>query len=234
MERLTSENIFTLKYYKNIIETALNRGYTFKTLQAFYEERSAGATERSFVLRHDLDAVPSRLEQMIEVELECGVTSSVFVLVRAAHYNVFSHEIHRVLTRCIAHGIEIGLHSNFLETAMILEKEPIDILAAEANILCSEYESVSGIACHRTLDFMFNSLPYLQKNWSEIQQRTGLQYDAYCDTIISDSIYVNEGFNPHLGWRDVTPERAIETGNDIIMLTHPHWWHRAHIYEGAY
>ena len=126
--------------------------------------------------------------------------------------------------------MEIGLHSNFLEYAKINNLEPLDVFRNEMSILRTFF-NVTGVAPHRDINYMYNSLPYLEENWSSISKELKISYHAYEQKILSSTTYVNEGLNPHLCWRTLTPHDAIKTGRSIYMLTHPHWWYKQHPFE---
>ncbi len=227
-ESEVSANAFTIASFQNLLAAALARGYEFITLADFFLGRHGKGP--LFIIRHDLDDKPQRLANILRCEKEMGVRSSVFVLLRTTNYNIFSHALWRILKEAERDGFEIGLHSNFVETARILGENPDTILKQEVDCLRSMF-SVRGIACHRTLDFMYNSLPYLQSNWARLRPLINLDYEAYDEGLMRRFIYVNEGFKTHLTWRNMKPEEAIATGGDVYLLTHPHWWHFRDIYE---
>jgi hypothetical protein len=65
----------------------------------------------------------------------------------------------------------------------------------------------------------------LQNNWKLIRQATGLKYDAYDNSLFGKFIYINEGLNPHLTWRNNSPLDIIKQGKSLYLLTHNHWWY---------
>lgn len=109
-------------------------------------------------------------------------------------------------------GFEIGFHTNFLEFATYTKLDPLSVLSSEYKLLSSIY-SIKGVSCHRDINYQVNSLPYLQENWETIKEVTRLQYDAYDENIFGGLIYVNEGLNPHLNWRNYTPLEMISQKN---------------------
>ena len=236
VDTMQTENPFTYAYFTEIIDQALDRGYNFVTLAEMNAVLSRGEQpdKPMFVMRHDLDAKPQKMKAIVGLEKQRNVVSSIFVLVRTVEYNIFSHELNLVLRSAIAAGFELGLHANFVESAKIIRQDPIDLLISEINILKAEFGPIKGVACHRTLDYMYNSLPFLQEKWAEVQARTGLQYEAYDSGHMDNVLYVNEGLDPHLCWRNLTPDQAMATGKNILMTTHPHWWHDSFIYEVYY
>lgn len=227
---MESTNKFSLKYYKSIIQKAKDSGYKFVTLRDFYHLDCPN--EKHFVLRHDLDLLPSSLAPMLEVERECEVRSSIFVRVTGP-YNPFDHKVFKILNDAEQDGFEIGLHTNFVEFAEINDRGYYEVLKSELRIIRAFFRDVDGISTHRDVNYMYNSLPFLEKNWEELKNdfKLYLHYQAYDKKILDNVLYVNEGLSPHLGWRDIIPEDAIETGKSICLLVHPHWWYKSHAQE---
>lgn len=224
---MIGRNNFSIEYYSNIIKEAKDNKYKFATINEFID---LGYPARGyFILRHDLDKRPTTLKAQLDAELKNGVRSTIFARVTANEYNVLSYPVIDLLRTAEKDGFEIGVHSNFLEYSLINKLDPIKTLKLEFDIL-SRFFNIKGLATHRDLNYCHNSLPYVEENWSQIE-KLGIKYNAYDHRICSSSIYVNEGFDPHLCWRDVEPEDAIKTGKSIYMSTHNHWWYRKHPYE---
>lgn len=223
-------NFFSFDYYESIIEKAISSGYSFLTFRDFARHKRKPQGKKIALLRHDLDDKPQRLEPILRVETALGVRSSIYVLVHTNAYNFMSLPVLSALLEAESHGFEIGLHTNFVETSQLLGLSPDDVIAKEIQILRCHFE-IDGVACHRGVDFMFNSLPYLDDKWATFSKNFSLTYHAYDDKIFGDFKFVNEGLNPHLGWRSKTPEEVIESGENFCLSTHPHWWHRDHAFE---
>jgi hypothetical protein len=230
MSKFEVANRFSLSYYESILKLSLDTGYRFLRLRDFVEQKPDVHKEKICVLRHDLDDKPQRLRGMIDSEESLGVRSTVFVLVHTDKYNPFSYPALNVLRKAEDRGFEIGLHTNFVEVSQIVDAAPDKILANEVNALRG-YFSISGIACHRNIDFMYNSLPYVEANWERLKTDNRLLYQAYQPSIFNELVFVNEGFLPHLGWRSHLPEDVIASGKSFCLSTHPHWWHQDHAFE---
>ncbi|MBM3549480.1 MAG: hypothetical protein FJX54_21285 [Alphaproteobacteria bacterium] len=223
-----SNNPFSHAYYRQVIARAKSAGYTFHTLKQFLE--IGAPAERAFVLRHDLDTKPGTLWPLLECEREMAVRSTIFVRVMANDYNALGYTVLPRLREAEAGGFEIGLHTSFVEYATIVGLENMRVLAAETAAL-KAFFTVHGVACHRDINYAYNSLPWLEQNWSEVRRDLGLSYQAYAPEFLERAVYVNEGFSPHLGWRNLKPEDVIDTGRSICLLTHSHWWYRDHPFE---
>lgn len=222
-----SDNNFTFGYYRSIIKKAQEAGYTFMTLREYYDSGCPPA--KHFILRHDLDLKPAALKPMLDVEIECNVRSSIFVRVHA-EYNLFDPRVYDVISLADSHGFEIGLHANFVEFATVMGLPVESVLKAELRCVRSFFPSVDSIACHRDVNYVYNSLPWLEEHWDRVKFDNDLHYQTY-DEKFKSAIYVNEGLNPHLCWRSLPPERIIEMGHSIYMLTHPHWWFQEYPHE---
>jgi hypothetical protein len=177
-----------------------------------------------------LDARPQTLFPMLEVEKALGARSSIYVRVTANEYNAFSYNFLPKLQAVEKAGFEIGLHSNFVEFAMIAGLDPGEVLQSEVLAL-SQFFDVTGMSCHRDINYAYNSLPWLIENWPALQQSTGLAYQAYDDRFMKGAAYINEGLNPHLCWRSAAPEDVFPTGQSVYLLTHNHWWYSVHPFE---
>jgi hypothetical protein len=224
---MISNNNFSIKYYDEIIKLAKSKGYKFVTLNEFINLNCPKFNH--FILRHDLDKQPLTLKAQLEVEIQNKVRSTTFARVTANEYNFSSYPVIALLKFAEKRGFEIGLHSNFLEYSKINKLNPIETLQFEFESL-KHFFDIRGLATHRDLNYAYNSLPYVENNWGTIKD-LGIAYHAYEEKILSSCIYVNEGFNPHLCWRDKTPEQAIGTEKSICLLTHNHWWYTEHPFE---
>lgn len=224
----THNNTFSLDYMKWFINLAQDRGYSFYTVKGYLDAGSP--KEKAFVMKHDLDVKPATLPAIIELEKECGIRSTIYARVTANDYNVMSYQVLPMLIQAEKDGFEIGLHSNFLEFATINGLDPVRVLAAETKLL-KQFMNIRGMSTHRDLNYAYNALPWLEQRWNELKDELDLDYQAYDRRLMDNTIYVNEGFNPHLCWRNLRPEQAIDTGKSVYMLTHNHWWYKKHPFE---
>lgn len=225
-----ANNVFSYDYYKRFINEARNAGYQFYTVGDFL--KAGCPKEKAFVIRHDLDVKPASLPAQLRAEIECDVRSTIYVRVTANDYNPFNYLNLPVLLEAQKQGFEMGLHTNFLEVATINNLDPFDVLRFETNAFGSFFQNKS-FACHRDLNYIYNALPWVFENWDRIQNELGYEYQAYDQRIMNSVLYVNEGYHPHLCWRDLKPNDAISTGKSICLLTHPHLWWEKHPFESG-
>ena len=223
-------NEFSYDYYKSFLLEARSAGYVFYTVGDFL--KAGCPKEKAFIIRHDLDVKPASLPALLEAEKEAGVRSSIYVRVMANDYNAFNYMVLPMLVKAEQDGFEMGLHTNFLEFATINKLDPFEVLKFETNALRSFLQNKS-VACHRDLNYTYNSLPWLEANWSKIQTELGYEFQTYDKRVMDSVLYVNEGYHPHLCWRNLRPEDAIRTEKSICLLTHPHLWWKTHPFESG-
>jgi hypothetical protein len=222
-----SNNNFSIDFLRSELKKAISLGYRFYTLQQFVD---AGCPqEKAFVIRLDLDFKPQTLIPFIDLAKELNIIYTIFVRV-AGPYNIFWHPTSRCLTDAYEAGCEIGLHTTPVEWATIQKRDIKKTLMGELQALRALFP-VRGIAPHRDINYMYNSLPWIHDNWTELSEELDLSYHSYEKRILDNVIYVNEGLSPHLCWRNLTPSQAVETGKSVCMLLHPHWWYVKHAFE---
>lgn len=220
---------FSIKKFKSIVMSAYDHDYDIMTVKQYLSRGCPG--KNALVLRHDVDTKPHRLKAIVDAELEMGVRSTIYVRVTANEYNVFAYTMMPYLIDLERRGFEIGLHSNFLEYAQLQQGiAPMSVLKFEVECLRS-FLTIDGIAPHRDFNYVYNALPWLRTNWDAVKRATGLTYEAYDDRIMSNTLYVNECFEPHLLWKN-RPEHAFMNDNKSVYLSmHPHWWYTHHPFE---
>lgn len=227
VENVKNNNGFSIKYYKSFLELGKKKGYEFVTISQFLKK---GCPKKGhIILRHDLDTKPQTLQKMLDIEEALGVRSTNFIRVLGNEYNFLSYPVFNMIKSAKTRGHEIGLHTSCVEWATINNLDPMLVLELEVSTL-RKFIDFEGIAPHRDLNYSYNSLPFIEDNWLKISS-LGVSYQGYQDNLIDSTIYVNEGFNPHLCWRNQTPEQAMAKGESVYILTHNHWWYENHPFE---
>jgi hypothetical protein len=218
------------EYYREVMGCFVNAGYRSATFSEYFDMPKE---ERHKILLHriDVDKRFDRIPVLLEVQKELGIKATYFLQMHS-DFNIFFYDSYALIRDMIASGMEIGVHSNFVEFAKYFDENPLSVVAREKKVLeavCGR--AVQGHACHRDLNYIYNSLPFVQEVGA---QTMGFRWEAYDKIFTSENIeYVNEGFAPrHLGWGHLSPEDAIRTGKNICFLIHPHWWHRT-FHDGA-
>lgn len=220
---------FSLTYLESIFDKAKKSGYQFLNLREFYSLKNKPS--KYFLMRHDVDDAPNAFfKKLIDMEVSCGVRSTSFVQINCNKYNPFDYRCFPAFKYAENCGQEIGLHSNFVEFAEINKLIPKDVLGSHLTALRSFF-NVVGLAPHRDLNYMYNSLPFIEYDWQVISSRFGLKYHAYEEPFFENAVYINEGYSPHVCWRNESPENVIDSGRNVYIMIHPHLWHENHIHE---
>jgi hypothetical protein len=212
-------NAFTYAYLESIVDGAKRAGYQFVRLSDMLR---ADRPEKSFVLRLDLDHKPKSLRHFVDVARRRRIPMIVYVR-SVGPYNPLWYDCISILREAVDAGCDIGLHTAAVEWARLTGTTPEKAFAAELGLLRSCFV-VDSIAPHRDTNYMYNTLPWIERCWPELSAQHGLSFQAYDKRLLENSIYVNEGLSPHLGWRATTPEAAIQSDKSIYMLLHSHWW----------
>jgi hypothetical protein len=224
---IENNNKFKFEYLELILKYALDKSYSFVTLNEFV--KLGCPSEGFFVLRLDLDFKPQTFKPFLNLIKTLNIVATLFVRV-VGPYNVLWYNNYKLIQSAANFNCEIGLHTSAVEWSIINENDPYKSLNSELALLRSFFE-INGIAPHRDINYMYNSLPWLEKNWTKISKSYKLNYHSYESKIIDNVIYVNEGLSPHLGWRNHDPFDAIRTGKSVCMLLHPHWWYSDYAFE---
>lgn len=221
-----NKKIFSYKYFEKIIKLSLKHNYEFQTLEKFYRKPNKF---NKFIIRLDLDFSPLSLKGLLKIADKYNIKFNIFIRV-SGNYNLLWYENFRIIKSAEENGHTIGLHSNFVEWSKINNINKTKILSTEILLLRNLFKKIDTFAPHRDLNYIYNSLPWTNKNWSFFKKNK-FKFHAYDIKFMDYCVYVNEGFNPHLSWRKYSPEEIIKTNKSIYLLIHPHWWYEKYPYE---
>lgn len=189
---------------------ALKQGdYQFLTFADVLGKSSQ--TNKTCLLRHDVDVSMDLALEMAHIEREQGVRSTYFVMLRSPMYNLLSRHGSAALVELTALGHEIGLHFD-AGCQPSPGKTMKDELVFEISML-SELSgcAVKAFSFHQPTAEIVNSrldLPGVINTYNP-NQLVGYKY-------ISDSNRV---------WREMNPFQLIASGLDQLhILLHPIWW----------
>lgn len=224
---MIKNNNFSIEVARDFLQVALKQGYEFVTMSEYVTRKTTD--KKYFIARLDLDFKPATLQPFVKLASELSIPFTVFVRV-AGPYTIFWYPHFQRIAEAYSSGFEIGLHTTPAEWATLMGRDMETTLSAELQALRAHFDVV-GVAPHRDINYIYNSLPWLEKHWEHLKTSMGLLYHAYESVFHDDMLYVNEGLSPHLGWRGITPTEAIKTGKNIHMLLHPHWWYVEHPFE---
>jgi hypothetical protein len=97
---------FTIKKYKELLETFINSGYSFQTLSEFVSL----PLEKVIILRHDVDKLPENSLQFAIIQHNVGVKGSYYFRTIPASYN------EDIIVKIAGLGHEVGYHYETMDT----------------------------------------------------------------------------------------------------------------------
>jgi hypothetical protein len=230
----------TFLHYREILETGLKNGYTFKTCKEYLKEEKK--SDLICVLRHDVDLSPERSIELAKIENLLGIKGSYFFRTHANEYNCLSYETISLIKDIHEMGHEIGLHAEPIDILKATGYDPSLSLQMGKQLLESIIgASIVGVASHNdpTPD---NNLDFFKVN---SPQNLGFSYEAY-DSVLNlfeKSYYITDSHPWY--WRtfekgQLTDEHNClcsyfeESKTPIYSLTHPHMWYHKHFHRVHY
>ena len=99
-------NNFTLPAYRNLIETALENNFKF----IGYDEIDRETSDRTCLLRHDIDIELWGCLPINELEKDLNVKSTYFIMLRSTAYNLLCLESRSIIEKIQLAGHHLGLH----------------------------------------------------------------------------------------------------------------------------
>lgn len=207
-----SASRLTYPNYGRMLRQFQKRDYRFS---GFCDHQTIGPNERVVLMRHDVDLDLEKASRMAQLEAEIGVRATYFLMVRTAHYNVFSSEGSRQVERILRLGHDLGLHFDCAAYPLDMTTEQMaDACAREADMLARWFnKGVEIVSYHRPNKLVMSGDPRISA------PRRHTYMDVYAKRIryLSDS---------RGGWRDGFPTETstFEQGKPMQILVHPIWW----------
>lgn len=198
---------FTYSDYRKLIALLRDNGYTFANYHNFEKHK------RCIIMRHDVDNSLSQAVRLAELEKECGVQSTFFVLLRTDFYNAASASAQKILHRILELGHEIGLHFDEMAYDGGSGEDMIRRILWEKEMLSALLGTeVTTVSMHRP------SKTTLDANW----QIPGM-VNSYGEMFFHSFKYLSDS---RRRWREPV-ENIICAGeyDRLHILTHPFWYH---------
>ena len=192
---------FTFENYKNIL-LELKKDFIFKHFDDYSEKGSV-------YLRHDVDVFPENIAAISDIEMECDIRSTFFVLFDSEFYNVLTPRILKILSTVAQNGFAIGLHVDASQFHS-LEDLTLDII--------QKYEYFRNyiplqriVSFHRPMKELFTNIiiPDFINTYEDRFFRTIRYY--------SDS-------NRRAFYEVLKPDVNLDSSRSIQLVTHPFWW----------
>jgi len=198
---------FTYKAYRELI--ALLREYNY----TICDYHNYAKSDRSVIIRHDIDLEIGKAVRMAQIEKEMGVSSTYFVLVSSNFFNIFSKRNQDQLRRICDMGHAVGLHFDEVK----YEGGQTDLVQAmeeEAALLekCLGRE-VRSLSMHR---------PSRATLEADYKVAGGRIVNSYGTEFFHRHKYVSDS---RRNWREDV-EGIITSGayDRLHVLTHPFWY----------
>ncbi len=223
---------FTIKTYKLLIESLLNRGYKFLTVKNYFEQKNN--SDKICILRHDVDKKPINSLQKAVTENRLGIYSTYYFRIVKESFN------EEIIIKIAKLGHEIGFHYEDLTLAKGNYEEAIMLFTRNLAKLRELYPVVT-ICMHGSPTSKWNNLDIW--NYYDYKQ-FGIIAEPNFDLNFNEVFYLTDtGMSWNLSKyavRDVPKgnfDVNIKSSNDIlnhlelgtlpgnIMLnTHPQRW----------
>lgn len=200
---------FTLTAYRALLKAGLDAGYAFLK----FTDIGAEGSERSCLLRHDVDSELLALDGMLAVERDLGIKATYFVMTRSTAYNPFSVEGRSAIERILADGHSLGLHfMGELCEGMPAGEVSTRVLREKAWLEEEFGTSVDVVSFHQPTRAILDGqivVPGMCNTYNKSQT------DPY--------IYVSD---TNMTWRHEHPAEIFERGLHprLQLLVHPMWW----------
>lgn len=195
---------FTYDSYRNLINILKENGYSFAEYSNYSDY------SKCVILRHDIDMCIDSSLRLAEIEKECGVCSTYFVLLKTDLYNVASLKSLNAIRKILEMGHNVGLH--FDEMSYDENIDIRDAVKEESQILGKIIgRHINVVSMHRP------SKKTLKSNY----QFDGL-INSYENIFFKDFKYVSDSRRT---WREPV-EDIIRSGlyNKLHILTHAFWY----------
>lgn len=200
---------FTYESYTAMLKQLHTKGYHFKNYYSWEE------TDRSVIVRHDIDYSLEKAVHLSEIEKSAfpeGVQATYFVLVSTNFYNIHSRTSKEQIRQIINNGGIIGLHFDETQYDISSEREMQKYVCEEAAILSAAAGTkIDVVSMHRPSE----------KFLSAEMEFPGM-VNSYSGTYFKSMKYLSDS---RRHWRENVDE-IIADGlyPRLHILTHPFWY----------
>ncbi len=221
---------FTIKIYKQLLESLIKQNYSFQTFEDFIQKPII----KSIVLRHDVDLLPQNSLRFAKIQADLGIKGTYYFRAVPESWDV------NIIKEIASLGHEIGYHYECLTTC----KGNIDISIKdfEKNLLeLRKLAPVSTICMHGSpmskfdskdlwlnnnyKDFGIIAEPYFDVDFSKVTYLTdtGRRWDGEKVSVrdkVDTSLYLNIRSTENL----ISKVNKGELSNQIMFTFHPQRW----------
>jgi hypothetical protein len=186
--------VFSWASLENDLHRALLAGYSFQTLEEWYDEtNSSKKSERlQFCLRVDIDLYPEKVDPLLAMLSRLGIRATFFIRLHSTSYNPLSFACLNLINHIRQDGHEVGLHHEAVDFSMMVPCASNNPLQRQLEI----FEAIfgfrpKGVAGHGGATGLNNQDVFKKSSASDFE----LLYEAYDQTekgILTKSRYVSD------------------------------------------
>ncbi|NPD87302.1 MAG: hypothetical protein HGN29_01180 [Asgard group archaeon] len=209
-------NCYKLSVYADFLDELKKEQYSVKRFSEFNQTPQLDKNKIHVFLRHDVDLSLNRLLNIIKIEKEKNISSTLFFRLHSEKY-IFEKSI-PIIQYLHSEGFEIGFHYEVLSQTEGNTEEALVLFTKELNKL-REYTPIKVVSPHG--DKYSN-----QKIWSLVDKAkldVWSTYDMKRDIYITDAGGKNM-FKQH-GSHIFDKLKEAKLGDVVQILIHADWWY---------
>lgn len=206
-------NNFSLKYYRNMLEKALNNGFIISSFKN-YDSKN----KKTIILRHDIDFSLNSIKEIAQIEKDLNITSTFFFRLHSPNYNIYASNTFKILQDLKNKNHEIGLHFETILFSKIFDLDLEELFLNEIHVFERiTNEKVKSISEHSDINNTIYSLPKLEiyLDFSKFN----LNY-AYDRKFFKNMKYISDSNGI---WRDGDILKNLNF-EKLQVLIHPELW----------
>jgi len=209
-------NLYKLEVYVNLLEELNQSKYSVKLFKDYNQEIISDKEKIHVFIRHDVDLSLNRLLEIVNLEKERGIFSTLFFRLHSEKYSF--EEALPIIQHLHSEGFEIGFHYEVLSQTKGNTEEALNLFSKELNEL-REYVPIKVVAHHG--DKYSN-----QKIWEKINKEKLAIWSAY---EMKRDIYLTD-----TGGKDMYRQHGMhlfdklkeaKAGDVVQILIHADWWY---------
>ena len=233
---------FTWKKFRETLQYANKIGYISMTCNEYFlRKHQTKLDDKTIIFRADVDRSPKKALEMAKIMAELDIKATYFFRLHSQYYNLLSFNNLYILKRIRSIGFEVGLHSEPIDGAYVLNEEPSVIMRkdiAVLNVLLNE--RIARSASHRDNSGL-NNLEFWKTHRPE---DFGLNYKVYDEKslgLFQRSVFISESQldrwkvykNGSLVKGDYrTLREHLENKHALVyVLVHPFLFRKRHYFE---
>ena len=221
---------FTIKIYKQLLESLIKQNYSFQTFEDFIQKPII----KSIVLRHDVDLLPQNSLRFAKIQADLGIKGTYYFRAVPESWDEkiikeianLGHEIgyhYECLTTCNG-NVDLAMN-DFKENLLELRKlAPVSTICMHGSPM-SKFDSKDLWLNNNYKDFGIIAEPYFDVDFSKVTYLTdtGRRWDGEKVSVrdkVDTSLYLNIRLTENL----ISKVNKGELSNQIMFTFHPQRW----------